>query len=236
MKKAWKMIGLFRKTAVSHKKTVVVSVVLAALLQLMLYPVSVQADLRQKGIPEVHYNGKEQSIAFENAEQTDLFLGFKDVMPGDVREQQIVLKAKNITHEISFYLKAECDAQTKEILKDVRMDLYVGDRLVAENGLIFEGVKLGTVSDKTTLDLTAVLKIPVSLGNEVAGENYKIKWYFTAQEDGKEIVSASLSDQKNDAAQTGDKEGMLLGLYLAVGGMSLIVIVMRFRKNLNKNV
>jgi hypothetical protein len=231
MKKTWKMIGLFWKAVVSHKKIGAVTAVLAVILQLALCPVLVQADVMQTEIPEVNYNGKEQSIVFENTEQTDLFLGFKDLMPGDVREQKMMLKAKNITHETSFYLKAECDEQTKEILKNVQMDLYVGERLVVENGLIFDGVKLGTVSDKTTLDLTAVLKIPASLGNEVEGENYKIKWCFTAQEDGKEIVSESLSDQNNDAVQTGDKEGKFIGLYLAVCGMSFIVVVIRFRKN-----
>ena len=40
----------------------------------------------------------------------------------------------------------------------MRMDLYANDRLVVENGLILENVKLGTVSDKTSIQLKAVLK------------------------------------------------------------------------------
>ena len=104
------------------------------------------------------YHGKEQSITFKNTDGTDLFQGFKNLMPGDVREQEMILKAKNITHETSFYLRAECDDETREILKDVRMDLYANDRLVVENGLILENVKLGTVSDKTSIQLKAVLK------------------------------------------------------------------------------
>ena len=211
-KKRRNKIGIFQKTVFPKKKVAVSVMLFAVLMQLVMQPMSVHASIQsasgKNAVPEVSYHGKEQSITFKNTDGTDLFQGFKNLMPGDVREQEMILKAKNITHETSFYLRAECDDETREILKDVRMDLYANDRLVVENGLILENVKLGTVSDKTSIQLKAVLKVPTSLGNEVA-------------------VSPSDPDagQNNGIIQTGDESGQGLTLLLIVAGVSLLIII-----------
>lgn len=232
-KKRRNKIGIFQKTVFPKKKVAVSVMLFAVLMQLVMQPMSVHASIQsasgKNAVPEVSYHGKEQSITFKNTDGIDLFQGFKNLMPGDVREQEMILKAKNITHETSFYLRAECDDETREILKDVRMDLYANDRLVVENGLILENVKLGTVSDKTSIQLKAVLKVPTSLGNEVAGREFPVKWYFSAQQDGDEIVSVSPSDpdagQNNGIIQTGDESGQGLTLLLIVAGVSLLIII-----------
>ena len=137
-KKRRNKIGIFQKTVFPKKKVAVSVMLFAVLMQLVMQPMSVHASIQsasgKNAVPEVSYHGKEQSITFKNTDGTDLFQGFKNLMPGDVREQEMILKAKNITHETSFYLRAECDDETREILKDVRMDLYANDRLVVENG------------------------------------------------------------------------------------------------------
>ena len=207
-KKRRNKIGIFQKTVFPKKKVAVSVMLFAVLMQLVMQPMSVHASIQsasgKNAVPEVSYHGKEQSITFKNTDGTDLFQGFKNLMPGDVREQEMILKAKN-------------------------MDLYANDRLVVENGLILENVKLGTVSDKTSIQLKAVLKVPTSLGNEVAGREFPVKWYFSAQQDGDEIVSVSPSDpdagQNNGIIQTGDESGQGLTLLLIVAGVSLLIIV-----------
>ena len=56
-----------------------------------------------------------------------------------------------------------------------------------------------------------------------------MKWYFSAQQDGDEIVSVSPSDpdagQNNGIIQTGDESGQGLTLLLIVAGVSLLIIV-----------
>ena len=94
-KKRRNKIGIFQKTVFPKKKVAVSVMLFAVLMQLVMQPMSVHASIQsasgKNAVPEVSYHGKEQSITFKNTDGTDLFQGFKNLMPGDVREQEMIL-------------------------------------------------------------------------------------------------------------------------------------------------
>lgn len=168
---------------------------------------------------KITYDGNQKKLFFENVKGTDLFGGMKGVLPGDVRKQHLSLKAKSVNRETSFYLRAECDEQTESILKDVTMDLKVDGKTILKDGLVFEQIKLGTVGKKEELPLELSMNFPVTLGNEVMGQELHVKWIVSVQEDGKEILQETIPDH----IKTGDQEKPFL--YLALMGCSLICVL-----------
>lgn len=195
--------GLLKtKSALLKRKLRKVSLFITVLLCALCVP----GEVAFASSPEIVYDGKSQKVTFEHVNQTDLFENMKNMMPGDERSQKIILRAKNIHRETSFYLRAQCDEQTKEVLKDLTMDLYCNGKLLMENCFVFEDVKLGRVTQKDELELEAVLNVPLSLGNEAAGQTYQIDWYFVAQEDGEEVIEAEFPEagQSTGTVLTGD--------------------------------
>ncbi len=156
--------------------------------------------------PTIEYSGKDAKITFENITGTDFFENFKGVMPGDIRSQDILLKSKPLEREAGFYLKAECDEKTKELLKDVKINIDVNGEEVVENGIIFDQVKLGTVEGKATLPVKITMNFPLTMGNEIAEQELHVKWYITVQEDGREIAQGTLPSGK---PQTGDQSNII---------------------------
>lgn len=181
------------------------------------------------------YDGKKQEVAFEHISGTDLFQGFKNLMPGDTREQLIKLNVKRIGRETSFYLTADCDERTKELLHDVTLSLYHGETLLLENAKMSESLKLATLGEGQEVRLRAVLKVPVTLGNEIAGEKLPIKWHFIVQQDGKEIVNETVPDQfetQHNSVTTGDTTVLIPTLGMLI--ISAIVVLSGLNKCMKK--
>lgn len=168
---------------------------------------------------KITYDGNQKKLLFENVKGADLFGGMKGILPGDVRTQNLSMKAKSINREVSFYLRAECDAQTENILKDVTMDLKVNGQRVRNGDLVFDQVKLGTIGPKEELPLELTINFPVTLGNEVTGKEFHVKWMITVQEDGKEILQETIPDH----IKTGDQETPYLYMALGIGALLCII-------------
>lgn len=218
----------------NRKKRIIIRLVAASMLLAGVIFMPVQSVFA--ATPTVKYDGKTASVTFENVSGTDLFGGFKGLMPGDEREQEILLKAKPVGREASFYLKAECNDEARELLKDVTMNLYADHKQVLENGVIFEQVKLGTIGDKEELPLRAAIKIPLSLGNEIAGKEFHIKWTITVQEDGKEIASGTFPENSSEAAsaQTGDQNKNISQIFCVMSISVSVIFVLLGNKRKNK--
>lgn len=221
----------------NRKKRIMLRLVAASMLLAGLIFMPVQSVFA--ATPTVKYDGKSASVTFENVSGTDLFGGFKGLMPGDEREQDILLKAKPAGREASFYLKAECDDETRELLKDVTMNLYIDHKPVLENGVIFNQIKLGTIGNKGELPLKAAIKIPLSLGNEVAGKELHIKWTITVQEDGKEIASGTFPENGSEAgsARTGDRNKNISQIFFMMSiaaGVIFALLVIKRRSKISK--
>lgn len=154
--------------------------------------------------PGVIYDGKEKSFTFVNTEETDLFREFKDVIPGDVLTQKIKLYCQNISSTTNLFLKASID-DAVDLPDDITLTVYSGENIIshgsadATNGLD-EYVLLGTVSKDGEIDLSVVLTVPTSIGNEISYVEKNIDWQFAVQvldEDKKPIISPVTGDTSN---------------------------------------
>lgn len=154
--------------------------------------------------PGVIYDGKEKSFTFVNTEETDLFREFKDVIPGDVLTQKIKLYCQNISSTTNLFLKASID-DAVDLPDGITLTVYSGENIIshgsadATNGLD-EYVLLGTVSKDGEIDLSVVLTVPRSIGNEISYVEKNIDWQFAVQvldEDKKPIISPVTGDTSN---------------------------------------
>ena len=147
-----------------------------------------------------------------------MFNGFKNIMPGDVIEQKIVVENKSKDKSVRLYLQANpISAEDKDFLSQMALAIYNGDDLISDDnassqGSLSEKVYLGTIAPNSTIDLTAKLHCSITMNNDFASQEGKINWIITAEE--KEPTPT-------DLPQTGDNNKtiyvvMLLSCSLAV--------------------
>lgn len=195
----------------------------------------VQMSLALGREPGVIYDGKEKAFTFINTQETDLFKEFKDVIPGDVLTQKIKLYCQNISSKTNLFLKASID-DSVDLPDDITLTVYSGENIIshgsadATNGLD-EYVLLGTVSKDGEIDLSVVLTVPRSIGNEISYVEKNIDWQFAVQvldEDKKPIISPVTGDTSNP---------WLWFVLLFVSWLSILVITITYfkTKSISKN-
>jgi len=135
-------------------------------------------------------------ITFPNAEK-DLFGEFKNLMPGDYREQEIQI-INNSGKQIEVFLNAEpTRTEDKSFLDTLTMEVYLkgsgvatdallasygsGSGSVADLGALSSKISLGQMAANSTATLLVKLTVPTSLGNEFADGTYYVPWTFTVE-------------------------------------------------------
>lgn len=177
--------------------------------------------------------GAEKFVFLEGSEytDTDLFEGFKNVMPGDELSQTITVKnsftgsdgvkiyLRAVAHDeagnpLSPNVAAETDLVSMlDFLSQLSMTVKQGDRVLFEaspdelDGLK-DNVLLGTFTGKAKTELTVTLSVPIELGNEYMNRIGEVDWVFTAEE-----------FSNSNAPKTGDEAN--LGLWAGVMALSL---------------
>ena len=120
---------------------------------------------------------------------SDLFDGFKGVMPGDKLTESV-----KITNEaadcdyIKVYLTVDPhdEEAMQAFLSQLSMRIYNGEELIYESspdqaGALAESTLLGTLFKGDSLDLTVELDVPKDLGNEFANATGEVDWIFLAE-------------------------------------------------------
>lgn len=187
----------------------------ATLAALLLF---VPKDVSAKENPTITYDGSTKEFHLENVSDTDLFTNLKGLMPGDIVQQDIVLKVKNLQKETSFYLEASSE-DNEEILQNMVFFVEKDNRVISREAA-FEPIKLGQYNQDDTIYLTVNLEVPAE--SKVSNKEYHVEWDVIAQEDGKEIA--------NKPVKTGDESR--ISFYLILIAISLISIVaIKKRKN-----
>lgn len=145
----------------------------------------------------VTYEGEADQFVFrvgsKAANSTDLFDGFKDVLPGDELTQIITMK-NNATDSdyIKLYLRAqpleedENSAAVLDFLSQLSMKVYSGSDLIFDDTAdqadgLAENVFLGELRSGEKVVLTVELSVPIELENEYAGLAGTVSWVFTAE-------------------------------------------------------
>ena len=151
--------------------------------------------------PTVTYDHKEKGFIFDNVtkmegnEYPNLFNDLSQLMPGDVRSQDIKVTVKNVTDgTIYMYLRTEpmWEDKPEEITEDeaaayadlmsqIKLEVKNGETALTDGDLA-NGVLLGKLrSSKDVLDLTVDLEVPLDMGNEFQNYYGEIGWVFTAE-------------------------------------------------------
>lgn len=192
------------------KKTI--TLLLAVLL--MLLAMSAQAA------SSVTFEGGAENFVFlpgSAFSENDLFEGFKDVMPGDVIIQRIMLR--NISDkQVRVYLRADpIDEAHRSFLDKLNLQVscngvQIFDAAPSQTGQLTQNTLLGTFKTAGTAELSMILTVPLDLGNEFMSAMGAVPWTFVAEEVPLE-----------DTPHTGDHFD--LGTWLMAAGMILAAIL-----------
>lgn len=79
--------------------------------------------------PSVAYDGTARQLTVSGVEApsgvVDLFPAFKDLMPGDTREQPIKVEAKGVQDQVSIFVRAVVDEGTASALEPISLTAAV---------------------------------------------------------------------------------------------------------------
>lgn len=136
---------------------------------------------------------------------SDLFDGFKNVMPGDEKKETITVSNENEEFDyLKVYMRAlphdeegnplsekvaesgETIETMEDFLSQLSMKVYNGEEKIFdaqanEIGGLRENVYLGKLAQNESLDLTVELSVPIDLDNEYANRVGEIDWVFLVE-------------------------------------------------------
>lgn len=128
-------------------------------------------------LPTICFDGNQKEILFINDDEGDLFNNLKDLMPGDRKEQDIILKVENIKTNTKLYLKINDEDNLLPL--GISIKLYKnGNELKPINGLI----NLGNFSKDEETTLKVLVEVSNEAGNEIQDSKYNINWEIFVQE------------------------------------------------------
>lgn len=189
----------------------------------------------------VEYEGSARSFVFVPP-STDLFDGFKGVMPGDHLVQQIAVGNAQDGASVRLYLKAEApDARFDELLSSLALTVEqqgvgtLSDGPANKPSGLADWVYLGTVAPGDQATLLVSLDVPVELGNEFQKARGEVVWRFKAEEvpptpeKPKPIIKPTFP-------QTGDLTGPVATAFALVALIAATTLTLATRKrNRNRN-
>lgn len=197
----------------------------------------------------VSYQGGAEKFVFlpgSSYTDTDLFDGFKGVMPGDTLTQTIEVKNRFLgTGSVRIYLRAvahdeatnplspnvaaagETVVTMSDFLSQLSMEVWQGSKCIfsgSPNELdgLQNNVLLGTIPRFGSTTLTVKLEVPIELGNEYANRVGEVDWVFTAEE---------LDPQGNP--KTGDESNLVLWVVImavCVAAITVVFLVLKKKK------
>jgi len=189
-----------------HKK-IAVFILFACLLFSVSLPAYAESN--------VEYNNAQEFVF--NPTDKDLFQDFKEMMPGDTREQKIVLINTRQNFLVSVFLRAEIAEQYKEFLNYIDISVsYSTDAdktqkaieifsgLASNTGALDVDYKLADLSPNEKVYITVRLYMHKEMTNRFENATALIKWIFSAEEI-KEITTAPSSTTVSTTKTTTNK-------------------------------
>ncbi|MDY5564660.1 MAG: LPXTG cell wall anchor domain-containing protein [Candidatus Limivicinus sp.] len=212
---------------------------IASLVMMLVLLLGIGAPAYADGI--VSYQGGAEKFVFlpgSSYTDTDLFDGFKNVMPGDTLTQTVEVRNRFLgTGSVRIYLRAvahdeqsnplsanvaasgETVATMSDFLSQLYMEVWQGSECIftgSPNELdgLKNNVLLANVPRGKSVELTVKLQVPAELGNEYAYRVGEVDWVFTAEE---------LDPQGNP--KTGDTSNLTLWIVVMVVCLAAIAVV-----------
>ncbi len=153
-----------------------------------------------------YVGGAEKFVFLDGSEYTptDMFGGFKNLMPGDELTQNITVKNSSTTAEyVRIYLRAvphgadnalsenvaaKTDAAAmQDFLSQLSLTVSQGGKVLfdaspAELGGFADKVLIGAFQSNASVELSLTLHVPIELGNDYMARVGEVDWEFTAEE------------------------------------------------------
>lgn len=181
--------------------------------------------------PSIAYDGNARQLMVSGVEAPsgglDLFPAFKDLMPGDTREQPIKIEAKGVQGQVSIFAHAVVDEDTARALEPITLTAAMsagpssGSLEAGTPGSVFaETAKVATFAADGSATLDLRLRVPTSVGNELADASKTVRWEITAEDDSGELDAIPARPEParksifSQLTQTGDS--IALGALVAV--------------------
>jgi len=178
----------------------------------------------------VTYSGNSGKFIFapgSSESPTDLFDGFKGVMPGDILTEQITVKNNaNDKVDVKIYLRALGAAGGEVFLNQMKLTVTQtgGNKLfeaqAGETAQLTEWKSLGTFKYGAKVTLDVSLEVPIEMGNEFQNAVGELQWEFRVEE-----------YPIKEGPQTGDETPLVLyGTAAALCAAGLIFLLVTKRK------
>jgi len=215
------------------KKIFKLSLLLALVLTMLASTaLSVSAD------GSVTYSGSSGKFVFapgSDHSPTDLFDGFKGVMPGDKRTQKVNIKNDaDYNVKVMIYMRAlGAQEGSEEFLSQMSLTVNATDGKelfkapADQKAGLAEWYCLGTFYSGSNVDLDIVLDVPITMGNEFQNAVGLLDWEFKVEE-----FPIDPDDPKPPI--TGDDSSVYIYAGLAIFSlvtMLFIIIIARRRKD-----
>ena len=165
---------------------------------------------------------------------TDLFENFKDVLPGDVLEEQITV-SNGSKGQVRIWLQCKYDAyvetDAKDFLNQLKLSVKSGDKSIFEaeadqKAQLSEPVLLGTFKKKGKVDLNVTLEVPAELGSEYMGQIGVVPWTFLVEE-----------IPEDDTPDTGDwfQTGVWISVAAVLAAAILLLLLVQRKRRAEDN-
>lgn len=177
----------------------------------------------------VTYEGGAEKFVFlpgSSLSASDLFEGFKDVLPGDVLTQTIRVQNDSAS-SVRIYMRADpVSAADADFLNQLHLSVTAGEKEIfdaqaGEQDGLANNTLLGTFKKSGGTDLTVTLEVPAELGNEYMDRLGTVPWTFLAEE-----VTA------DDTPETGDwfRPAVWIAAAAVLAGCIVLLLIRRRKK------
>lgn len=218
---------------------------IALLMTVMIVILGMNLSVLAADSSVTYEGGAEKFVFLPGSEytDTDLFDNFKNVMPGDILQEKIVVQNNQKDCDyVKIYMRAqEHDesensmstnvasktdlASMQDFLSQLSMKVWNGSDLIYQaapdevDGLK-DNVLLGEFAYGEKTELTVELTVPIELENQYMNRVGEVDWVFAVEEIN--IPEPTPNKPANQPTKTGDSQN--IGIWITLMGIALVVI------------